>query len=164
MTEMKLLAVAKYAARGKDYLVLLRTASGRLVMQQLYHSDEVRPVSEVPAAEREVRDAELKLAKQLIEQIASERFEPGKYEDQVRARVKKAIDDKLEGKQTVAPAQEPAAGKVVDLMAALKASLGARQEPARQREPARATTRAAAQRTRSRSAGGSSHHKHRRAS
>jgi DNA end-binding protein Ku len=160
MADMKLQAIAKYASRGKDYLVLLRAVSGRLLMQQLYHSDEVRPIGEVPAAERDVRETELKLARQLIEQITSERFEPEKYEDQVRARIRAAIEQKLEGKEIARPTPERQTGKVVDLMAALKASLGAERPQAK---PARTAARRTAARTR-RPRAGSAHHGHRRAS
>src|SRR4051794_19148577 len=70
-------ALAKYAARGKMYLVMVRpTEDERLVMQQLRYADEVRPSSEVPVADTEVREQELKLALQLIEQIAHETFNP----------------------------------------------------------------------------------------
>jgi DNA end-binding protein Ku len=158
MEEMKLAAVARYAARGKDYLVLLRAHDQRLVMQQLYHSDEVRPMAEVPAAERAVREAELKLAKQLISQITSERFAPEKYEDEVRARIRKAVEEKVKGREIQPPEARKPAGQVIDLMEALKASLGTagaaraaakrakpaarRSEPTR-RPPRRATSRRA---------------------
>jgi DNA end-binding protein Ku len=142
MEDTRLHAVARYATRGKDYLVLLRPAEkGRLSMQQLYHSDEVRPVDEVPADKRPVREAELKLARQLIEQIASERFEPGRYEDEVRKRVEALIARKVEGEDiTEAPAAEEPRGKVVDLMEALKASLERQGRPAANGRRARASS------------------------
>jgi len=124
MTAMELVALARYAARGKDYLVLLRPYDGRMVMHQLYHSDEIREVAEVPAASRPANPAELKLARQLVEQITSTRFQPERYEDEVRARVKKLIQQKVKGKDISAAAPAPArGGKVMDLMEALKASL-----------------------------------------
>ena len=126
MNSTDLVAVARYAARGKDYLVLLRTAGDRLSMQQLYHADEVRPGSEVPVEKRPVRDAELKLARQLIEQIAAEAFHPEKYHDEVRQRIEELIERKAGGEDiTKAPAPRPRA-EVVDLMSALKASLAER--------------------------------------
>jgi DNA end-binding protein Ku len=131
-------AVARYAARGKDYLVLLRPMGDRLAMQQLYHADEVRDVDEVPAAERTVREAELKLARQLVEQIAARKFDPAKYRDEVRARIEDLIERKAGGEDITAPAPERARGpKVVDLMEALKASL-ARKGSARGRGAPRA--------------------------
>ena len=119
-------ALAQYAARGKSYLVLLRAAGGRLSMQQLYHSDEVRDASEVPGERRQNREAEVKLARQLIDQISEEKFRPQRYEDVVRKRIEKLIQAKLKGKEiTAAPAERPKA-EVIDLMAALKASLGSK--------------------------------------
>jgi DNA end-binding protein Ku len=125
MKEMELVALARYAARGKDYLVLLRPFEGRMVMHQLYHSDEIRPAADVPAARRQVAEAELRLARQLIEQITAPAFEPDKYEDEVRKRVKALIQQKVKGKDITVGRPAAARGeKVVDLMEALKASLG----------------------------------------
>jgi DNA end-binding protein Ku len=128
------IALAQYAARGKSYLVLLRAAGGRLMMQQLYHSDEVRDVSEVPGERRQNREAEVKLARQLIDQITEAKFRPERYEDVVRKRIETLIQAKLKGKDiTAVPAGRPK-GEVIDLMEALKASLarkkGAAARPA----------------------------------
>jgi DNA end-binding protein Ku len=123
MAERGVYAIAKRAARGKDYLVVLRPDQGRIVMEQLYHSDEVRPLSEVPAETPAVREAELKLAGQLIEQITSEKFRPEQYEDEVRKRIEKLIAKKIEGEDIVAAPDERPRAQVVDLMEALKASL-----------------------------------------
>jgi DNA end-binding protein Ku len=126
MRETGRAALARYAARGKQYLVMLRPAAdGRaLILQELLYADEVRPMSEVPLPEGEAREAELKLAKQLIDQIASETFEPSKYHDEVRERIQADIERKVQGHDISesAPAPEPA--RIIDLMAALKASLG----------------------------------------
>ncbi|HLK88897.1 MAG TPA: Ku protein [Polyangia bacterium] len=126
MQETGRAALARYAARGKQYLVMLRPSSdGRaLILQELLYADEVRPMSEVPLPEGEAREAELKLAKQLIDQIASETFEPSKYHDEVRERIQADIERKVQGQDISesAPAPEPA--RIIDLMAALKASLG----------------------------------------
>ena len=137
-------ALAQYAARGKSYLVLLRAAGGRLMMQQLFHSDEVREASEVPGERRQNREAEVKLARQLIDQISEEKFRPERYEDIVRKRVEKLIQGKLAGKDITAasPAERPKA-EVIDLMEALKASLGNKGRGASRsaaRAPARATS------------------------
>jgi DNA end-binding protein Ku len=117
-------AVAKYAARGKSYLVLIRSTGDHLFMQQLYHSDEVRDLREVPVEPRRNTEAEVKLARQLIEQITSDALHPEKYEDEVRKRIEKLIAQKLKGKDITAatPAEKPPA-QVIDLMEALKASL-----------------------------------------
>lgn len=120
-------ALARYAARGKDQLVLLRPFEGGLIMQQLRYSDELRPFSEVPLVPAEVKEQELKLAMQLIEQIASDEFKPEDYEDTVRKRTRGLIEQKIQGQEiTAAPPEAPKA-QIIDLMEALKASLSAAQ-------------------------------------
>jgi DNA end-binding protein Ku len=117
-------ALASWAARGKSYLVLLRATEDGLVMQQLLYADEVRAFSEVPLETAPVKEAELKLAIQLVEQIATDEFHPEKYHDTVKERVLALIQKKIEGQEvTVAPTEEPRA-QIIDLMEALKASLG----------------------------------------
>jgi DNA end-binding protein Ku len=118
-------ALARWSARGKQYLVMIRPAGSRLVMQQLLYRDEVRPISEVPIEDAEVKEAELRLAVQLVEQIASDEFHPENYEDEVRKRYHEAIQRKVEGQEITAAPQAPRA-QVIDLMEALKASLAAK--------------------------------------
>lgn len=119
-------ALGQYAAKGKQNLVLLRPRDGVLVMEQLHYADEVRATTEVTIPEGEVKATELALAKQLIEQTASETFEPAKYKDTVRERVMDLIQRKVEGQDITTP-DVPAdgGGKIIDLMEALKASLAA---------------------------------------
>lgn len=136
MAEMRRVGVATYSARGKSYLVVLQASHERLVMHQLYHAEEVRSPDEVPVEARKVSPAELKLARQLMEQISSDRFDPSKYEDEVRQRTLEVIERKLEGKPIVAP-RAPRSGKVVDLMEALKASLAKKGEAPSRRAPQR---------------------------
>ena len=123
MADVKEIALAKYAARGKSYLVLIRSTGDRLYMQQLYNSDEVRDIEEVPVTPRRNTDAEVKLARQLIEQITADAFHPDKYEDEVRKRVEKLIQQKLKGKDITPAPEERRPAEVVDLMEALKKSL-----------------------------------------
>ena len=117
-------ALGQYAARGQQHLVLLRPYNGRLVMEQLHYSDELRPTTEVPVPEGEVSDKELKLALMLIEQGSTEEFEPTKYKDTVRERVMAMIQQKIEG-QDITSAEPVSTGgdKIIDLMEALKQSL-----------------------------------------
>lgn len=116
-------ALARYAARGKDQLVLLRPFEDGLILQQLRYADEIRPFNEVPVAPADVKDQELKLAVQLIDQIASDEFRPQEYEDNVRKRTRELIDQKVAGQEiTAAPPEAPKA-QIIDLMEALKASL-----------------------------------------
>ena len=134
-------ALAKYAARGKQYLVLVRPMDGRLVMEQLHYADEIRSIEEVPAEDVDVKDSELDLAVQLIEQIANQEFEPEKYEDEVGERMLAAIQEKVAGKEiSVAPAAAPEA-QVIDLMEALKRSIGGEGDG--ERKPAKRAKRKA---------------------
>jgi len=122
-------ALARYAARGKDYLVLLRPFEEGLIMQQLRYHDELRPFSEVPIGDADVREPELKLARQIIDQIANDRFEPAAYEDEVRKQTMDMIEKKVSGQEiTAAPVEAPKA-QIIDLMAALKASLASADAP-----------------------------------
>jgi DNA end-binding protein Ku len=121
-------AIAKYAARGKQYLVMVRPMDDGLILEQLLYPQEIRPFSEVPLGESEVKDQELELAVQLIEQAASAEFKPDSYKDEVRERVLALIQQKVDGEEiTVAPAEEPQT-QIIDLMAALKASLAAESD------------------------------------
>ena len=67
------------------------------MLQQLLYADEVRSLSDVPLPDGEVREPELKLAKQLIDQIASETFDPTQYHDDVRERIQADIEKKVQG-------------------------------------------------------------------
>jgi DNA end-binding protein Ku len=117
-------ALARYAARGKDYLVLLRPFEGGILMQQLHYTDEIRAFDDIDLGDAVVDEAELRLAEQLVEQIASDSFNPEAYSDGVKDEILAAIEQKIEGHEmTFAPKDEPKA-QVIDLMAALKASLG----------------------------------------
>ena len=77
-------ALARYAARGKSYLVLIRPMGEALVMEQLKHADELRKVDEVPLDVCEVNDGELDLAVQIIGQRTNDKFEPENYTDEVK--------------------------------------------------------------------------------
>jgi DNA end-binding protein Ku len=139
-------ALAKWAARGKQYLVMLRPVEKGLVMQVLLYADEVRPFDEVPVGDSQVKDAELKLAIQLIDQIATEEFHPENYEDEVRKRYNVAIQEKVQGREITATAPEEPKAQIIDLMEALKASLGNRTPRAAQeadRKPAKRSPRGA---------------------
>ena len=117
-------ALGRYAARGKQYLVLLRPLGEGVVMQQLHYADEVRSLADVPMASAEVKDGELKLAVQLVDQISSDAFHPEAYEDEVRKRIRDLIQRKVDGQEVSAPAQPAGQGaRIIDLMEALKASL-----------------------------------------
>jgi DNA end-binding protein Ku len=122
-------AVAKWAARGKQYLVMIRAAEKGLIMQVLHYADEVRSFDEVPLGEASIKDGELKLAVQLIEQISVEEFRPELHEDEVRKRYQEAIQRKVDGQEITATAPEAPRGQIIDLMEALKASLAKNARP-----------------------------------
>ncbi len=125
-------ALGRYAARGKQYIVLLRPAEDVLIMQQLLYADEVRATDELDIASGNVREGELKLAIQLIDQISNDAFHPEAYEDTVRQRIEAAVERKVEGKEIAVSEAPPEAGgggaQVIDLMQALRASLGKRKD------------------------------------
>jgi DNA end-binding protein Ku len=126
MRETGRCALARYAARGKQYLVMVRPLEDGLVMQQLLYADEVRSFKEVGLPDKPaLREAELKLAQQLVEQISSQTFDPTQYEDEVKKRIQADIQKKVEGHEieVTEPTEQPA--QIIDLMEALKASLGA---------------------------------------
>lgn len=124
MRESGQAALARYAARGKDYLVLLRPFDEGLIMQQLRYPEEIRAFSDVPLGDGEVKKNELDLALKLIEQIAEDEFHPERYHDEQRQRTWELIQKKVEGEEIVAPPEEAPKAQIIDLMAALKASLG----------------------------------------
>jgi DNA end-binding protein Ku len=123
MTATGLSALGRYAARGKQYLVLLSPRDEGIVMEQLKYAHEVRSFADVPLGDAEIKPKELDLAVQLIQQIATDEFRPEQYTDQVRERVLELIQAKIEGEDiTQAPMDAPQT-QIIDLMEALKASL-----------------------------------------
>ena len=129
LKKAKQCAVGRWISRGKEHIVILRPMDDGLAMHQLHFKAEVRSIKDLGVEAAPVSDAELKLANQLIEQLAAKRFDPNEYVDEHRSRVEAAIQRKVEGKE-VTFAEEPApvggASNVVDLMEVLKASLNAR--------------------------------------
>jgi DNA end-binding protein Ku len=145
MKETGRAALGRYAARGKQYLVLLRPFEKSLVLQQLHYAEEIRPPVD-RSVEGKVKEAELRMAKQLIGHIAAEEFHPEAYKDDVRDRIRAQIRRKVQGKEiTVPEAERGDRGKVIDLMEALKASLGevrrGKAEAAGARKPAKRVSR-----------------------
>ena len=147
-------ALARYAARGKNYLVLVRPfGDDGLVLQQLRYADEVREFSEVPLGDADVKPAELDLALRLIEQVSTDAFRPEQYKDEVREQTRELIDRKIAGQEIKAAPVEAPKAQIIDLMAALKASLGAnegrkpaKRSPASAKAAAKAPARAVAER------------------
>lgn len=135
LAQAGVVAVARYSARGRQYLTMIRPLDGGLVLEQLLYPDEVRSFDEVPREEGTVDEAELALAKQLVANATVEAFDPSRYKDDVRERVQALIDRKVEGEQiTLAPQERPET-RIIDLMEALKASLGSQEPEADSAEP-----------------------------
>ncbi|MGE3619345.1 MAG: Ku protein [Acidimicrobiia bacterium] len=144
MEESGKVAIARFVMRSKQYLCAIRPKDGALVLSTMVYADELNPPDEigeiVGASEVEVTAKELKMAEQLVESL-SEPFEPERYEDTYRHRVIELIEAKAAGTgEVVAPPAPLAEDKVVDLMAALEASVK-EAKAARKRHP---TQRAAA--------------------
>ncbi len=119
----KRIAVGRYAARGRQRIVLVRPFEDGLLLEQLHYADELRSISEVPLEEVEVKEEELGLAKQLIDQAASDSFDPTRYRDEVREQMMAMIQRKIDGEDiSIAPTEKPE-HKIIDIMEALKASL-----------------------------------------
>ena len=154
LRETRRCAIGHWASHGRDHMIVLRPLEKAIVMHQLHFAAEVRSVDDIGAVPTEVKDSELKLARQLIDQQAVDRFDPTLYVDEVKARIEAAIQKKVEGHQislSAAPIRTPS-GNVIDLMSALKASLGGKRQeklgprkaPKRveRKAPARKTSRA----------------------
>src|SRR5437879_12446553 len=122
LEESEYVAIAKLTMHNREYTVFLRPHEGGLMLHTMYYADEVRSVEEFGAPDVELKEAEVKVAHQLIEALAAE-WDPEKYHDTFQDNLKKLIETKLEG-GTVAEIEKPKKlAPVVDLMAALKQSL-----------------------------------------
>jgi len=119
-------ALAKWAWKSKQYVVQVRAVEEGLVLQQLLYADEVRSLGDLNIEKVKVSDNELQLALQLIEQISEDSYDPARFEDEEKKRILAAIDAKIAGQEAVESAHDsaPASGQVIDLMDALRASLG----------------------------------------
>lgn len=122
MEELRKVAIGRVVLRSKEHLVAIRPLDGMLCIEMMRYADEVLPRAGLAGEEGEVSERELAMARQLVESLAAD-FEPERYHDEYREQLLDLIDRKAAGEQIVAQpqAQEPA--KVLDLMAALEASL-----------------------------------------
>jgi DNA end-binding protein Ku len=161
MRQTGLCAVGRWAARGREYVVIVRPVEGGMAMHQLFFKEEIRTIKEVPVGDTpELAPGELKLAKALIEQTTAKRFDPNEFHDEFRSRVEAAIQKKIKSGKEIShfetsDAAPETAGNVVDLMEVLQRSLnqgsgGAR--PAAARKPPKRVAPAARRKTASRSA------------
>jgi DNA end-binding protein Ku len=124
MSQSGRVALGRFTMRGKEHVVLIRPFGKGLMLHTIYFSDEVRPAEDVDQAENEpVKEAELALAKRLIDELTGKEFNPSKYHDHYRERVFEIAQQKVAGQQVSEAPPEPRRGQVIDLMSALKASL-----------------------------------------
>lgn len=119
--------IAHYSARGKAYIVCLRAVGNGIVMNYLRYADEVKSMKDIPLDPVEPKEAEVALALQLVATLATPDFDPSKYRDDVKDRIAKAIQEKIDGKEITIQAS-PVAPQIVDIMEALRASLGLAQK------------------------------------
>ena len=119
-------ALAKWSWKSKQYVVQVRPVEDGLVLQQLLYADEVRSLKDLDIEKVTVSATELQLALQLIDQISEDSYDPSQFEDAEKKSILASIDEKIAGKQIVASAhnEEPSTGQVIDLMDALRASIG----------------------------------------
>jgi len=151
MEESGKIGVAHFVMRGKRYLAAVRPKDGHLLLSTMVYADEVRPPQEIPGLvdldEVELSDKELEMARQLVDSLGAP-FEPDKFHDTYREAVLELIDRKASGDETVAtPLSDDEPDKVIDLMAALEASVAAAKQ-ARGRHPTGSASQASANRAR----------------
>ena len=130
MQDAGMVGIARVVMRTKQYLSAVRPVGDALVLTTMNFSDEVMGAEELdglPGSDVEPSDREIEMANRLIESLSTE-FEPEKYQDDYRERVLELIEQKAEGKEIVAQPETTQAAPVVDLMAALEASLAAAKE------------------------------------
>jgi DNA end-binding protein Ku len=135
MAQVGKVALAKFVLRGKENLVIVRSARNGLVLHTMYFADEVRSFDEIAKGESaKISEAESQLAVRLIEELSTGDFEPDKYEDEYSQRVLDLVDKKAEGQKITLAKPQARRGQVIDLMAALKESLG--KKAPKQKKPA----------------------------
>ncbi len=131
-------AVARFVMRAKQYVAIMRPRDGHLVLSMMVYDDEINPVSEIPEfdqlADVELTERELTMAEQLIESLSTD-FRPEAFHDAYREELLDLIHAKDAGEErVVAEVEGPEEDKVIDLMAALEASVAAARD-ARGRHP-----------------------------
>src|SRR5882672_10071696 len=120
-------ALAKFVMRGKENLVLIRPSQKGLMLHTMYFADEIRDFGEIDKGEEaKLKPGEMELAQRLVNELTSESFSPEKYGDEYGGRVLEAVEAKVEGKEVTSLAPQAQRTQVIDLMEALKQSIGKR--------------------------------------
>ena len=137
MEEQGKVGIAHFVLRTKQYLAAIRPSDGRLLLSTMVYADELNDPASIDELDEvvdvEISDKELAMASQLVESLAAD-FEPERFKDTYRQSVLELIEKKAAGEEIVAPVSQIQPDKVVDLMAALEASVAAAKE-ARTRHP-----------------------------
>ena len=126
LREKGLTAICKIVIRDREALAALDPFENTMLLSTLYWPDEIRALGEldIPTDAPEVKPAELKMAAQLIDAMTGE-FDPAAYRDEYREALMQVIESKVEGRETVSLPEVEEGTKLVDLMAALQASVKA---------------------------------------
>lgn len=131
--------IGRYVMRNKQYTAAIRAEEGRLVMSSLAYADEVVDPTELEEMaaldDVDVSDKEVLMAESLVASLSAD-FEPQKYHDEYRLQVMTLIEMKADGEEIIAPVAVSEAPKVIDIMAALEASVAA-AKASRDSHPAR---------------------------
>jgi DNA end-binding protein Ku len=125
MQEQGKVAIGRFVMRTKESLVAIRAVDGVLVLETMRYADEVlAPDREgaIPEPTSAPTEREMEMARQLVSSLATT-FDPAKYHDEYREELLALIDKKASGEEIVAPEAPEEPAKVLDLMAALEASL-----------------------------------------
>jgi DNA end-binding protein Ku len=136
LEESEYVAIAKLTMHNREYTVFLRPHEGGLMLHTMYYADEVRAVEGFGAPDVELKEAEIKVAHQLIEALATD-WEPEKFHDGFQDNLKKLIQTKLEGGKIAEVEKPKKLAPVVDLMSALKQSLAQMEGKKKPASPAR---------------------------
>jgi len=131
LSEERRCAVGKWTSRGKEHVIIIRPLGKGLALHQLHFQAEIRGLKELGYDPAAVTQPEVKLARQLIDHMSAQRFDPNEFTDEHKVRVQREIKRKIQGKEIsqMEPPPVPPRGNVVSLMEALKASLNKKSVP-----------------------------------
>ena len=131
LNETKKIAIGKVVLRDKEQLVALRAYQRGLVMHQLKYLDEIRPMDEIGGLDssQKIDAKELSLGKSLVENLTTEKFDPGQYSDTYAKELEKLIEAKSKGQEVTSGTEEEGAEETTDILEALKASLKVKSKP-----------------------------------
>jgi DNA end-binding protein Ku len=122
MEETERAALGRFVMRTKEYLAAIRVRDGALTLTTMLFHDEVRPTAPIPTGGKKPKKQEVEQAIAVIEELSTD-WDPERYEDCYRERLRRVIDSKRKRKKIEAPEQDPEPSPVPDLMAALQRTL-----------------------------------------